>query len=216
MAAEAEEEELPVIEGLNVEEGVHYSGGKKLFLSLLGDYYKLIATKTKKMQQCLADGMIRDLTIEVHALKNTSRMIGADRLSALFKEMEDLGNANDRKGLEERLPEVLELYTSYKEVLRSYGSLDEANLQETSKEELSHILGQMADAMDDFDLDGVDAAMAELEGYRMPEDLAEDMDALRAAVADVAMEEVMDLCHAMVDKLGKKRKVSGENDEGNV
>ena len=36
----------------------------------------------------------------------------------------------------------------------------------------------------------------------MPEDLAEDMDALRAAVADVAMEEVMDLCHAMVDKLG--------------
>lgn len=185
---------------------MHYSGGKKLFLSLLGDYYKLIDTKTKKMQQCLADGMIRDLTIEVHALKNTSRMIGADRLSALFKEMEDLGNANDRKGLEERLPEVLELYTSYKEVLRSYGSLDEANLQETSKEELSRILGQMADAMDDFDLDGVDAAMAELEGYRMPEDLAEDMDALRAAVADVAMEEVMDLCHAMVDKLGKKEK----------
>ena len=206
VAAEAEEEELPVIEGLNVEEGVHYSGGKKLFLSLLGDYYKLIDTKTKKMQQCLADGMIRDLTIEVHALKNTSRMTGADRLSALFKEMEDLGNANDRKGLEERLPEVLELYTSYKEVLRSYGSLDEANLQETSKEELSRILGQMADAMDDFDLDGVDAAMAELEGYRMPEDLAEDMDALRAAVADVAMEEVMDLCHAMVDKLGKKEK----------
>ena len=74
----------------------------------------------------------------------------------------------------------------------------------------------MADAMDDFDLDGVDAAMAELEGYRMPEDLAEDMDALRAAVADVAMEEVMDLCHAMVDKLWEKRKVSGENDEGNV
>ena len=36
----------------------------------------------------------------------------------------------------------------------------------------------------------------------MPEDLAEDMDALRAAVADVAMEEVMDLCHTMVDKLG--------------
>lgn len=216
VAAEAEEEELPVIEGLNVEEGVHYSGGKKLFLSLLGDYYKLIDTKMKKMQQCLADGMIRDLTIEVHALKNTSRMIGADRLSALFKEMEDLGNANDRKGLEERLPEVLELYTSYKEVLRPYGSLDEANLQETSKEELSRILGQMADAMDDFDLDGVDAAMAELEGYRMPEDLAEDMDALRAAVADVAMEEVMDLCHAMVDKLWEKRKVSGENDEGNV
>ena len=62
----------------------------------------------------------------------------------------------------------------------------------------------MADAMDSFDLDGVDAAMAELEQYRMPEELSDDMDALRAAVADVAMEEVITKSHAMVEHLQNK------------
>ena len=79
---------------------------------------------------------------------------------------------------------------------------DSVNMDEFSDEELGLSPKDKQSQEDDFDLDGVDAAMAELEGYRMPEDLAEDMDALRAAVADVAMEEVMDLCHAMVDKLG--------------
>ena len=59
----------------------------------------------------------------------------------------------------------------------------------------------MADAMDGFDLDGVDAAMAELEQYHMPEALSDDMDALRAAVADVAMEEVIAKSHAMAGKI---------------
>lgn len=199
-----ETDDLPQIEGLDVEAGVHYSGSRALFINLLGDYYKLIDTKIKKIRQCLSDGMIRDLTIEVHALKNTSRMIGAIELSERFEELEALGNANDGKALEEKVPEVLELYAGYKSVLSPYGAVDEASLQETSKDELCRILTQMADAMDSFDLDGVDAAMAELEQYRMPEELSDDMDTLRAAVADVAMEEVITKSHAMIEYLQNK------------
>lgn len=200
-----ETDDLPQIEGLDVEAGVHYSGSRALFFHLLGDYYKLIDTKTKKIKQCLADGMIRDFTIEVHALKNTSRMIGAIELSERFEELETLGNANDGKALEEKVPEVLELYAGYKSVLSPYGAVDEASLQEASKDELCRILTQMADAMDGFDLDGVDAAMAELEQYRMPEALSDDMDALRAAVADVAMEEVIAKSHAMAGKIQNEK-----------
>lgn len=200
-----ETDDLPQIEGLDVEAGVHYSGSRALFFHLLGDYYKLIDTKTKKIKQCLADGMIRDFTIEVHALKNTSRMIGAIELSERFEELETLGNANDGKALEEKVPEVLELYAGYKSVLSPYGAVDEASLQEASKDELCRILTQMADAMDGFDLDGVDAAMAELEQYHMPEALSDDMDALRAAVADVAMEEVIAKSHAMAGKIQNEK-----------
>lgn len=200
-----ETDDLPQIEGLDVEAGVHYSGSRALFFHLLGDYYKLIDTKTKKIKQCLADGMIRDFTIEVHALKNTSRMIGAIELSERFEELETLGKANDGKALEEKVPEVLELYAGYKSVLSPYGAVDEASLQEASKDELCRILTQMADAMDGFDLDGVDAAMAELEQYHMPEALSDDMDALRAAVADVAMEEVIAKSHAMAGKIQNEK-----------
>lgn len=205
LVVQEETDDLPQIEGLDVEAGVHYSGSRALFFNLLGDYYKLIDTKTKKIKQCLADGMIRDLTIEVHALKNTTRMIGAIELSERFEELETLGNANDGKALEEKVPEVLELYAGYKSVLSPYGAVDEASLQEASKDELCRILTQMADAMDGFDLDGVDAAMAELEQYHMPEALSDDMDALRAAVADVAMEEVIAKSHAMAGKIQNEK-----------
>ena len=205
LVVQEETDDLPQIEGLDVEAGVHYSGSRALFFHLLGDYYKLIDTKTKKIKQCLADGMIRDFTIEVHALKNTTRMIGAIELSERFEELETLGNANDGKALEEKVPEVLELYAGYKSVLSPYGAVDEASLQEASKDELCRILTQMADAMDGFDLDGVDAAMAELEQYHMPEALSDDMDALRAAVADVAMEEVIAKSHAMAGKIQNEK-----------
>ena len=44
----AEAAELPVIEGLNVEEGVKNSGSLELFINLLGDFYKLIDMKSYK------------------------------------------------------------------------------------------------------------------------------------------------------------------------
>ncbi|MDE7326453.1 MAG: response regulator, partial [Lachnospiraceae bacterium] len=92
-----QQEPLLEIEGLNVAEGIKNSGTQELFLSLLGDFYKLIDMKATKIEKCLADGMVRDFTIEVHALKNTARMIGAIELSEMFYELEQLGNAHDLK-----------------------------------------------------------------------------------------------------------------------
>lgn len=198
---EVDEQSLPVIDGLHVAEGVRYSGGLELYTSLLGDYYKLIDAKITKIRQCLADHMIRDLTIEVHALKNTSRMIRALELSERFKELELLGNAQDQKRLEEKTPEVLKLYQSYKKVLKPYGTVDEASLRTGDAATLKELLTRMQDAMDGFDLDGVDAAMAELETYRMPECIRDLMEQLRACVADVAMEEVIRLCGEMKERL---------------
>ena len=48
-----------------------------------------IDIKSTKLKRCLEDGLIRDFTIEVHALKNTSRMIGALELSESFLRLEN-------------------------------------------------------------------------------------------------------------------------------
>lgn len=69
------------------------------------------------------------------------------------------------------------------------------------KEELVKVLEQLNAAMDSFDLDGADAALAELEEYRLPEELGPYMEELRAYVADVAMEEVMNTGNKMIEVL---------------
>ena len=196
-----EGEELPVIENLDVSEGIKNCGSRKLFLSLLGDFYKLIDPKSKKVEQCLADGMLRDYTIEVHALKNTARMIGAMELSGLFYEMEQLGNAGEQELLRERTPAVLELYRSYKPILAEYAKEEDTKKEKVSPAVIREALMKLYNAMDAFDLDEADNALKELKSYALPENLESMMEQLDACVADVAMEDVMNLTKRMCDNL---------------
>lgn len=203
-------QELPFIEGLDVSEGIKNCGSLKLFMELLGDFYKLIEPKSVKLEKCLADGMIRDYTIEVHALKNTARMIGALELSELFYQMEQLGNANETEQIKERTPKVLALYRSYKEILSEYGKANE-NSRQVSIEEMKQTLRRLHDAVDSFDLDEADNAMKELETYAFPEEMQLMLVQLSAYVADVAMEDVMNLTDAICEQLDAQK--TGEKRE---
>ena len=193
--------DLPVIEGIDSAAGVKASGSEKLWRSLLGDFYKLIDTKAQKLEKCLADNMIRDYTIEVHALKNTARMIGAGKLSEWFHRMEDCGNAGDLETIRKETPLLLASYRKLKPVLREYGENQREELREASLGELTDLLLKMHDAVDAFDLDSADAAMKELEKCRLPESCAADTEQLRVAVADVMMEDILRLTEELTGLL---------------
>ena len=203
-----EEELLPEIQGLDIQEGIKNSGTKELFFSLLGDFYKLIDMKSTKMEKCLADGLIRDYTIEVHALKNTARMIGAMELSKWCYELEMAGNAEDVEKLTEQTPGMLELYRSYKEVLKPYATMQNGEKQQVSDAEIITSLGELRDAMDTFDLDKADEVMKQIEEFKLGENLEPLLDELRAYVADVAMEEVMTTADKMIKMIKDKLKHS--------
>ena len=194
-------EPLPELPGINPEEGIKYSGSEKLWYQLLGDFYKLIDAKANKLEKCLADGLIKDYTIEVHALKNTARMAGAAQLSEWFHRMEDCGNAGDVETITRETPDLIKEMKSYKEILRPFGEAGNQNKREASAEELAEILTRMRDAMDGFDLDGVDDAMQELEKLRIPDSCTELMEQLRVAVVDVMMEEVIKIADEMMKEL---------------
>ncbi|MBQ8626954.1 MAG: response regulator [Agathobacter sp.] len=192
-----------VIEGLNVAEGITNSGSKELFISLLGDFYKLIDKKATKVEKLLADGMLRDYTIEVHALKSTARMIGAMELSEMFYELEQLGNAEEQKVLETKTPVVLSLYRSYKPILEPYGKMNEQEKEKVHVKTMIHALEQLRDAMENFDLDAADEAMDKIEGYAFPEECQSKIEDLSAFVADVAMEDVINLADELINDLQK-------------
>lgn len=201
---ENEAETMPVIEGLDITEGIKNSGTKELFFSLLGDFYKLIDMKSTKMEKCLADGLIRDYTIEVHALKNTARMIGAMELSKWCYELEMAGNAKEAEKLTKETPGMLQLYRSYKEILKPYAKLQNEEKKQVSKEEIIEDLQKLRDAIDTFDLDMADEIMKRLEEYQFPEEMEPLLEELRAYVADVAMEEIMTTAENMINMLEKQ------------
>lgn len=189
---------IPAIKGIDAAEGIKNSGTEELFENLLGDFYKLIDMKSAKIEKCLEDGMVKDFTIEVHALKNTARMIGALELSEMFKEMEDLGHEEKVEEIHEKLPALLNKYRGYKAVLLPYANKNEEEKEEVSKETVLEALGDMKDAMENFDLDRADEDMKKLETYKMDEATRPLMENLRAYIADVAMEDVMKTCDDLI------------------
>lgn len=186
------------LQGIDAVQGIRNSGGKEHFISFLGDFYKLIDTKSDKLEKCMADKQIKEYTIEVHALKNTARIIGAMELAEGFQRMELLGKAQDAETIVQELPGLLARYRSYKAILKPYGVREDAGCKDTSVDEIIFYLRGLQEATEAFDMDRVDEAMAKLEELRMPEACATLMNKLRVAVADVAMENILVMSEEMI------------------
>lgn len=198
------EKNLPTIEGIDSEEGVKYSGSKKRWLEMLSDFYHIIDFKKKKIEEDMAAGNIESYTVEVHALKNTARLIGAMGLSSEFYELEQLGDAKDVEQIHAKTPGVLAHFDSYKPILKPYAFANEESKRDTvSNDEIIAALKEIRDAIDGFDLDGADAGMEKLNTYEVPEEYKERMKKLRALVADVAMEDVIKETTALIEELSK-------------
>lgn len=196
-----ETEQTLTIEGLDVEQGITQSGGLEMYKEILGDFYVMIASKATKIEKCLADHMLHDYTIEVHALKSTAHLIGAIELSERCSHLEQLGKAMMEDILIEETPAMLELYRSYIDILRPYGKVNEMAKEETDNATIIGLLKRIHTAMDSFDLDEADAAMLELEKYQLPENCLEQMEMLRVYIADVAMQDVMNTTKRMIKML---------------
>ena len=170
-----------------------------------GIFSRLIDPKSAKLEQCLADHKIRDFTIEVHALKNTARMIGAMELSKSFYRMEQLGNEEKKEEIEQEMPKLVGLYKSYKSVLSEYAQTPEENELSVSVETMRETLMHLHDAVDTFNLDEADSTMKELKTYAFPKDMKPMVQQLEAYVADVAMEDIIRLTQEMCEKLSERK-----------
>lgn len=187
--------------GFSFEEGVNHCGSKAALMKTIRIFYRTIDSKANKIEQCLKEGLIGDYVIEVHALKSSALLIGAVPLSEAAKELEDYGKQGKTEVLEEKTPDLLAMYRDFKDILKPYADKEEAARQEASNGEWCQALQQIHQCIEQFDLDGVDRIMEKLEEYQIPECIRESMDQLRVYVADVSMEEIMELTDTMTGLL---------------
>lgn len=187
--------------GFSFEEGVKHCGSKAALMKTIRIFYRTIDSKANKIEQCLKEGLISDYVIEIHALKSSALLIGAVPLSEAAKELEDYGKQGKTEVLEGKTPDVLTLYRDLKNILRPYAEKEEDAKKEFSDGEWITALQQIHQCIEQFDLDGVDQIMEQLEEYQVPECIRESMDQLRVYVADVSMEEIMELTDTMTGLL---------------
>lgn len=188
------------IKELDVKEAIRNCGTEEVFINLLGDYCRLIDWKADKIEQCLAENMIKDYVTEVHAMKSNSRLIGAMDLCGLFYHLEHLGKENDTERLKRDTAEIIRYFRSYKEILKQYIS-DEEKKEEASTDEIVRCLQKIHDAIEAFDLDEADEVMKRLDSFSVSGELAAQMETLHMYLSDVAMEEILEFTEKMIRQL---------------
>ena len=197
-AAEAtvtkEQDELPdVIGDLDVGAAVQMLGSKKMYFTILENYYKVIEKKADVIREHWEQEDWKNYTIEVHALKSLSRQVGAGTLADLAAELEKAGNAENTEFIMQYTDELLTRYLDYIPVLEPYFKKEES-IENEAKEEiamdaLKDFLNQLQEAAENLDIDQMETIVSDMEHYSYADGQQELFARLKEAVEGMDTEE---------------------------
>ncbi len=182
---------------LDVKYAINMLTSESLFWKVLKVFYHSIEKKVKLIWMFLEEEDWPDYTIEVHALKNAARQIGAISLSDKAAAMEKAGNARDTEAIRAHTEEMLTQYASYLPVLAPYcEEEDEEGKENISKEVLYGLFRELQEAVDDLDMDKMEDVIEQMKQYRYEGEQRELFAQLKNAVEEVDV----DSCEAIMKK----------------
>ena len=181
--------------GLDVNSGLKYCGSKEGYLEAVGIFHDAIDEIVRNLKYRLDTGDIKNYTIQVHSIKSSSRIIGANELSERAKRLEDAGNQGFVEEIQKDTPALLHLLTAYKDVLAPIHESDkaEADLPEIEMGTLAEAYEAMQEIAASFDYDSMMFVFQSLEKYRIPQKEQEFFSQLKAAAKKPDWETVYKL-----------------------
>jgi len=172
---------------LDVAFALKFLGSESLFWTVLKVYYRAIEKKAKLIKEMEEQEDWTGFTIEVHALKSSSKQIGAIALSEKAAALEKAGNARDSSFIHKRTDEMLEQYRGYLAILKPYCEEKEETTEKegVSAEALRGFFSEMRGALEELDMDKMEEVIREMGKYGYEGWQQELFDRLKTAVEDV-------------------------------
>ncbi len=199
----AEETADIVVGDLDVPYALKFLGNESLFWSVLKVYYRTIEKKAKLIKMLEEEEDWTNYTVEVHALKSSSKQIGAIALSDKAAALEKAGNARDSLFIHHNTDEMLQKYTGYLPVLAPF--CQEKEEEEVDKEDISAsvLVKDFADmrmAIEELDMDKMEEVIHEMKHYSYSEWQQEMFEQLKEAVEEIDV----DRCEALLQEWENK------------
>ena len=153
--------------GLHTEAGMQYCNqDSELYAEVLLRFARDSGRKIAQLETALQAGDCKQYQIWVHALKSTSKMIGADDLSEKAKGSEDAAKARDLAYLRAHHDRVM---AAYRQVARDISGVlqpeEAAQVAEITGSELLASLRTFREALDTYESDRAEALLKEMSGF---------------------------------------------------
>lgn len=196
---------LQSIPNMNLKEGFELCGGKDVMLKVLKEFTENSERKAREIEGFLEKGDLENYTIWVHALKSSSRLIGASKLSEDAKRLEELGGKallRDEialRGIKANTPQLIDDYRMIGQKIAEAFAEEEGETEKRpiDQAELFEALKGLREYADAFDFDGADSVVEMLKGCELPEEYVSDFEEIAGLVSEVNQIGLMEKLDAM-------------------
>ena len=172
-------------------------GSEKLFFRILKEYYKQIPTKHLAIQKAYETKDWETYRIEVHALKSSSRQIGALELALMAEELEKAAREENIERIRLRTDALLTKLSSYIQLLHEFAMTPENETVPVKRviegQKKQEFLDEMAEASDNLDIDGMEASMEKLSRYSYEGKEQQLFEKLKQAVDGIEVDVISEI-----------------------
>nr|MCR5546656.1 response regulator [Lachnospiraceae bacterium] len=177
---------------LNLEEAFLNCGGEETFVEVLKEYVGSAEKKAGDIESFWQNLDYENYTVLVHALKSSSRLIGAGSLSEDAKELETLGNEaaagneDAKRSINEKTPALLEAYRSlYQSLSFVLGNDSEEDKPKIDLDGFKDGMNTIKEFVEAFDFDSADSVVKMLDMYQIPKEYKEGFAKVKEALSAV-------------------------------
>ena len=173
------------LDAIDVGSGLNHCGNGESYMATLKMYLDTVVKNADDIERFWAARDIKNTTIKIHALKSTSRVIGALELGEFAARLEKAGDMGDTETIGRELSKLISQYRKLAKALEPLNEQDDPENDDRpliTMEELNEAYRTLSEFCASFDFDSVVHVAQSLEGYRIPEDEATRVDAIIKAV----------------------------------
>ena len=184
------------LDEIDVETGLDHCGNGESYIATLKMYLDTALKNADEIETFWKAGEIRNITTKVHALKSTSKVIGALELGEFAETLEKAGERGDMEMLDRELPKLI---SDYRKLAEDLKPLNERIVSEDddrpliTSEELNEAYRKLLDFGEKFDFDGIVEVVESMGQYSIPEDEAMRVAAIIKAADDLDYEMIPEI-----------------------
>ena len=165
--------ELKEIKEISLEDGLQHCGSAEGLMSALQSFYDSLKDNLRIIQDNFDSGDIKNYTIKVHAMKSSARIIGANELSSLAKDLEKAGDNEQMDVIVNDTPRLIQmaesLYASLEPCFKTEEE-DTSGLPELSKDEWDDFIITLGGFVEAYDIDDLKMMIEMMKGYHLAEE----------------------------------------------
>ncbi len=192
---EQEEPQLPQllyeIQEIDTVTGLTHCGNAETYLAAITTYAETVQDAADEIELLLSNRDTENAAVKIHAIKSTSRLIGAVELGALAEELELAGKSGDTEKLYSRHEELLTRIRALGNALSPF--IKKEALPLISKEELNEAYTLIREFMSVEDYESTIGVIESLKEYSYPDSEIKRCLALKKAAADFDYDKIAEI-----------------------